>query len=84
MTYNSQMGHIASICADFDVDPQVACDQMYLAATKVLRRRPASLEIENWIKWAYLNKQKAVNGLNGRKTKSQARRNPDVIAEWAK
>lgn len=83
MTYNSTMGGVANICADFEVDPQIACDQMHLASLSVLRRRPQPLEIENWIKWAYQNKQSAVSGLRSRKAKSQARRNPDIIAEWA-
>ena len=32
MNYNTQMGHIARLCADFNVDPQVACDHMHLAS----------------------------------------------------
>lgn len=83
MNYNTQMGHIANLCADFNVDPQVACDHMHLASLKVLRRRPQALEIENWIKWAYQKKQRAVNGLSNYQSKSQAKRNQDIIAEWA-
>lgn len=84
MTYNTQMGGIARLCADFNIHPQVACDHMHLASMSVLRRKPSALEIENWIKWAYTKKQQDVGTLAGRKTRSQARRNPDIIAEWAK
>lgn len=83
MNYNTQMGHIANLCADFNIDPQIACDHMHIASLSVLRRRPKALEIENWIKWAYEKKQTSVNGLSSRKPKSQARRNDDIISEWA-
>jgi hypothetical protein len=83
MNYNTQMGHIARICAEFNVPPQVACDHMHMAAHSVLRRKPQALEIENWIKWAYNNNNQSVGGLKGRKKQSQARKNQDIISEWA-
>ncbi|BAQ84594.1 hypothetical protein [uncultured Mediterranean phage uvMED] len=84
MNYNDQMGQVALLCADFNVEPQVACDHMHLAALTVLRRKPKPLEIENWIKWAYDQKRRSVAGLRSREPKqSQARKNLDVINEWA-
>ena len=80
MTYNTQMGGIARLCADFNIHSQVACDHMHLASMSVPRRKPSALEIENWIKW-HIQEAEDVGTLAGRKTRSQARRNPDIIAE---